>query len=102
MLSFVEERDRIFERWLTEVERLVGRRLDRDQAFNAYRLYDGFWRHPKWKVAARLAGGIHVTAATCVYSDVATRGRRAVTELDRLRSKSAHPPTTPCVFKWSE
>ena len=31
-----------------------------------YRLYDGFWRHPKWKVAARLAGGIHVTAAICV------------------------------------
>jgi hypothetical protein len=31
-----------------------------------YRLYYGFWRHPKWKVAARLAGGIHVTAAICV------------------------------------
>ena len=36
MLSFVEERDRIFERWLSEVERLVGRPLDRDQAFNAW------------------------------------------------------------------
>ena len=36
MLSFVEERDRIFERWLSEVERLVGRRLDRDQAFDAW------------------------------------------------------------------
>ena len=36
MLSFVEERDRIFERWLSEVERLLDRHLDRDDAFAAW------------------------------------------------------------------
>jgi hypothetical protein len=36
MLSFVEVRDRIFERWLSEVERLLDRHLDRDVAFAAW------------------------------------------------------------------
>ena len=36
MLSFVEERDRIFERWVSEVERLLDRHLDRDDAFAAW------------------------------------------------------------------
>jgi hypothetical protein len=36
MLSFVEERDRIFERWLSEVERLLDRHPDRDDAFAAW------------------------------------------------------------------
>ena len=36
MLSFAQERDRIFARWLTEAERLLGRRLQRDAAFEAW------------------------------------------------------------------
>jgi hypothetical protein len=36
MLSFAEERDRIFERWLSEVERLLDRHLGRDDAFAAW------------------------------------------------------------------
>ena len=36
MLSFAQERDRIFARWLSEAERLLGRRLERDAAFEAW------------------------------------------------------------------
>ena len=35
-VSFVEERERIFGRWLSEVEQLVGHGLDRDAAFDAW------------------------------------------------------------------
>jgi hypothetical protein len=35
-VSYVEERERIFERWVSEVEQLVDRQLDRDQAFEAW------------------------------------------------------------------
>ena len=58
-----------------------------------YRLYDGFWRHPKWKVAARLAGGIHVTAAICVVGtllECANKGKpRAASRI--IRSKRPPP-----------
>ena len=36
MLSFAQERDRIFARWRSEAERLLGRRLERDAAFEAW------------------------------------------------------------------
>lgn len=36
VLSFVEERERIFGRWLSGVEQLVGHGLDRDAAFDAW------------------------------------------------------------------
>jgi hypothetical protein len=36
MLSFAQERDRIFSRWLSEAERLLDRRLERDAAFEAW------------------------------------------------------------------
>ena len=36
VVSYVEERERIFERWVSEVEQLVDRQLDRDQAFEAW------------------------------------------------------------------
>ena len=36
VLSFVEEQERIFGRWLSEVEQLVGHGLDRDAAFDAW------------------------------------------------------------------
>ena len=36
VLSFVRERERIFLRWLSEVERLLGDQVDRDAAFEAW------------------------------------------------------------------
>ena len=36
VLSFEEERERIFGRWLSEVERLLDRHLDRDTAYEAW------------------------------------------------------------------
>ena len=36
VLSFVRERERIFLRWLSEVERLLGDRVDSDAAFKAW------------------------------------------------------------------
>ena len=36
VLSFEQERERIFERWLSRVERLLDRHLDRDAAFDAW------------------------------------------------------------------
>jgi hypothetical protein len=36
VLSFEEERERIFGRWLSEVERLLDRHLDRDAAYEAW------------------------------------------------------------------
>ena len=36
VLSFVRERELLFERWLSEVERLLGRQVDRDAAFKAW------------------------------------------------------------------
>ena len=38
--SYVRERERIFLRWLENVERLLGRHVDRDAAFAAWR--DGY------------------------------------------------------------
>jgi hypothetical protein len=36
VLSFVRERERILLRWLSEVERLLGDRVDSDAAFKAW------------------------------------------------------------------
>ena len=36
VLSFEQERERIFGQWLSEVERLLDRHLDRDAAFEAW------------------------------------------------------------------
>jgi hypothetical protein len=36
MLSFVKERDRIFESWLSEVERMLDWHPDHDDAFAAW------------------------------------------------------------------
>jgi hypothetical protein len=36
VLSFEQERERIFGRWLSEVERLLDRHLDRDAAYEAW------------------------------------------------------------------
>ncbi len=38
--SYVRERERIFLRWLENVERLLGRHVDRDAAYKAWR--DGY------------------------------------------------------------
>ena len=40
VLSFEQERERIFMRWVSRVERLLDRHLDRDAAFEAWT--DGF------------------------------------------------------------
>jgi hypothetical protein len=36
VLSYEQERERIFERWLSRVERLLDRHLDREAAFEAW------------------------------------------------------------------
>jgi hypothetical protein len=36
VLSFEQERERIFRRWLSRVERLLDRHLDREAAFEAW------------------------------------------------------------------
>ena len=36
VMSFAQERERIFLRWLSEVEQLLDRHLDRDAAFEAW------------------------------------------------------------------
>ena len=36
ILSYVDERERIFLRWLSEVERLLDHQVDRDAAFKAW------------------------------------------------------------------
>ena len=36
VLSFEQERERIFMRWLSRVERLLDRHLDREAAFEAW------------------------------------------------------------------
>jgi hypothetical protein len=36
VLSFEQERERIFRCWLSEVERLLDRHLDRDAAYEAW------------------------------------------------------------------
>jgi hypothetical protein len=35
--SYVRERERIFLRWLEKVERLLGRHVDQDAAYKAWR-----------------------------------------------------------------